>query len=362
MPHRLSTLIAAVLLACALPAAAQDSAASAADPAPALFMPNAVRLQGLHPVYQQLNRCSAAALTIQLSYFQWDGDYTDTINGLNPHLDDVAVRLDEMATFARQQGLEAIARTGGTLDLLRALVAGGFPVLIENSYFEGGGGFHDWMGHNRVIMGYDDAQQALLTFDSLLGNGPDNTGRPVPYADIDERWRPFSRDYLVLYRPEEEARLRGILGEQWDERANAEWTLEQSQQEVGTAAEDGFTWFSIGSALVVLERFDEAAEAFDRAFEAELPWRMMWYQYGPYEAYLATGRYDDVLRIAQQTLATTTGVEETYYYRGMAYEAQGDLSRAENSYEVAVFRNRFYTQASEALDRVRAAQQPASGG
>ncbi len=46
----------------------------------------------------------------------------------------------------------------------------------------------------------------------------------------------------------------------------------------------------------------------------------------------------------------------------MAYEAQGDLSRAENSYEVAVFRNRFYTEASEALDRVRAAQQSASGG
>ncbi|MCS7071277.1 MAG: hypothetical protein NZM00_07210, partial [Anaerolinea sp.] len=71
-------------------------------------LPAAVRLSGLSPVYQQINRCSAAALTIALSYYDWDGTYTDTINYLNTYAEDVAVRLDEMVAFVEQQGLRAV--------------------------------------------------------------------------------------------------------------------------------------------------------------------------------------------------------------------------------------------------------------
>src|SRR3954471_16713456 len=112
---------------------------------PPASLPSSARLTGITPVYQDFNRCSAAALTMQLSYFGWKGTYTDTIHALNPNSDDVAVRLDEMAAFAEQQGLKAVFRNGGTLDLLRALVAGGFPVLIENVYYDGPGAFKDWM-------------------------------------------------------------------------------------------------------------------------------------------------------------------------------------------------------------------------
>jgi tetratricopeptide (TPR) repeat protein len=323
-----------------------------------LFLPDTIRLTGLRPVYQLVNRCSAAALTIQLSYFQWPGTYDDVIRGLNPHQEDVAVRLDEMADFARAQGLGAIERTGGTLQRLRELVAGGFPVLIENSYYEGPGGFDAWLSHNRVIMGYDDSTASLLSFDSLLGNGPDNTGRPIPYDDIDTRWKPFNRNFLVLYRPEQEVLLQQILGEDWDVQVNAENTLEQSQAEVGTPNEDSFTWFNIGSSLLTLNRDEEAAAAFDTALATGLPWRMMWYQYGPLEAYARVGRYDDVIRLATQVLSTTPGVEEIYYYFGRAYEGQGDLQRARGNYQAALFRNEYFRAAQEALARVDALLAP----
>jgi tetratricopeptide (TPR) repeat protein len=310
-----------------------------------VFLPDAISLAGLSPVYQQVNRCSAAALTIQLSYFQWEGNYSDTIRALNPHIEDVAVRLDEMAAFARQQGLGAVDRTGGTVELLKALVAGGFPVLVENSYFEGAGGYDDWLSHNRVIMGYDNAAGVFLSFDSLLGNGENNQGRPIPYDELDERWRPFNRDYLVLYRPEAEGRVQAILGDQWDVQANAVWTLAQSTVEIGTPIEDGFTWFNIGSSLLTLNRNDEAADAFDQAQAEGLPWRMLWYQYGPLEAYLRVGRNADVLAVAQNVLYTTPGVEEIYYYMGLAWEASGDLQRAEGYLESAVWRNEYFTGA-----------------
>lgn len=343
-------------LTAASPAHAQDSSAAGA---PTSFLPTAVRLSGLRPVWQQINRCSAAALTIQLSYFQWEGNYDRAITYLNPHAEDMAVRLDEMVAFAGEQGLQAIARNGGTVQLLKELVAGGFPVLVENSYFDGADGLNDWMGHNRVIMGYNDADGVLLSFDSLLGNGENDEGRPIPYDDMDSRWRTFNRDYLVLYRPEDEARLQEILGDQWDLQANAEFALAMSENEVLLGHSDGFTYFNMGSSLVDLGRYEDAAAAFDQAFDHDLPWRMLWYQYGPFEAYFRTGRYDDVIRLANETLATTRGIEEMYYYLGLVYEQLGDQQRAEGNMEAAIWRNANYTAAIETLARLRGESTPA---
>ncbi len=344
---RLILLIA--LFALATTAHAQEATpevvASAALPASAT-------LDGLTLVWQDINRCSAAALSIQISYF---GPYVydAAVRDLNPNIDDVAVRFDEMIRFAAEYDLRGVERIGGTLEILKALVANGFPVLIENSYFDGAGGFNDWMGHNRVVMGYDDAQQVLLTYDPLLGAGESQLGRPIPYADIDSRWRTFNRDYLVLYRPEDEARVMQVLGDQWDAAVNAEWALALSQAELDSGAYDSFTLFNLGSSLVALGRYAEAADYFDQARQNGLPWRMFWYQYGAFEAYYHVGRYDDIIALAQEVLATTEGVEEIYYYIGLAAEALGDFSRAANNYQVAVWRNENFTVAVEALARVQ---------
>ncbi len=320
--------------------------------APPLSLPPQARLTGIRPVYQNYNRCSAAALTMQLSFFGWQGSYTDTIRALNPNEEDVAVRLDEMLAFAQEQGLTGIYRNGGTLDLLKALVAGGFPVLMENVYYDGPGAFNDWMAHNRIVMGYDDAKGEIYTFDSLLGNGPDNAGRPIPYADIDSRWRPFNRDFLVLYKPEDQAKIQQILGGYWENSYANEIALLQSQAELDSGASDSFTLFNQGTSLVELGRHEEAADAFDKARGIGLPWRMLWYQYGPFEAYYHVGRYDDVLTLAREVLATTPGVEETYYYAGLAYEAKGDVERAKSNFQVALWRNADFTAARAELDRI----------
>ncbi len=257
-----------------------------------------------------------------------------------------------MITFANLQGLDAVERVGGTLDLLKALVANGFPVLVENVYYDGPGVFKDWMSHNRVIMGYDDAAQELYSFDSLLGNGPGNSGRPIPYADMDSRWRDFNRDFLVVYRPDEEEKLQQVMGSYWDATNAAEIALQQSQAELASGYADSFSLFNEGSSLVLLGRYEEAADAFDQARNAGLPWRMLWYQYGPFEAYLQVGRSQDVIDLARAVIATTPGVEEMYYYVGLAAEQLGDLERAKSNFEAAVWRNQNFAAAKDALARV----------
>lgn len=331
----------------------ETSSLDAANPV-RMSVPPSHKLTGLDMVWQQINRCSAAALTILLSYYdEFDGDYATTINALNPSIEDVSVRLDEMIVFANGYGLEAIERTGGTIDLLKVLVANGFPVLVENTYYDGDDLNRDWMSHNRVIMGYDDALGVFYTFDSLLGAG-DGTGRPIEYEDFDNRWRAFNRDYLVVYQPGDEPLLQALMGDQWDATANAEWTLAQAEAELAGENRDSYAMFNKGSALVALGRYEEAAEAFDAARAIGLPWRFFWYQFGPFEAYLQVGRYDDVITLARNTINATPGVEEIYYYLARAYEATGDLQRAEANYEVALMRNRNFTRAQAALDSMRA--------
>ena len=67
--------------------------------------------------------------------------------------------------------------------------------------------------------------------------------------------------------------------------------------------DDPFAWFNLGSDLVALGRFEEAAQAYDRARRIGLPWRMLWYQFGPFRAYYETGRYDEVIALADATIA-----------------------------------------------------------
>ncbi len=351
--------VVCLLLLCGVPAYAHEMSTPQPEqvvslpPAHMSELPAAVRLEGLTAIHQDFNRCSAAALSMQLSFFDV-GDYRSTIAALNPHVEDVAVRLDEMSAYARSFGLGAIDRIGGTLDLLKALTANGFPVLVEMVYYDGDNYSRDWMSHNRVIVGYDDATQNFYAFDSLLGNGEDGRGRPIPYADFDGRWKPFNRDYLVIYRPEEESKLRAVLGDHWDTTYNAEFALSQAEAEIAAGGHDSFTLFNKGTALVLLGRYEEAAAAFDDARSRGLPWRFLWYQYGPFEAYLEVGRYEDVITLARAVIDSTPGVEEVSYSAALAYQAQGDMIRAKANLEVAVLRNSSFAAAAAALAEVAA--------
>jgi tetratricopeptide (TPR) repeat protein len=56
----------------------------------------------------------------------------------------------------------------------------------------------------------------------------------------------------------------------------------------------------------------------------------MWYQTGPYFAYYFTGRYEDVINLATQTLDAMSEpiLEESYYWRARALLALGDNEAA----------------------------------
>jgi tetratricopeptide (TPR) repeat protein len=124
--------------------------------------------------------------------------------------------------------------------------------------------------------------------------------------------------------------------------------LEAARATVQAHPEDAFAWFNAGSSLLALGRHDEAAWAFDRARRAKLPWRMLWYQHGPFEAYYEMGRYDEIIALADATLRNAQ-IEELYYWRGLAQQAKGDTAAARASLQRALELNPNFGPAAAAL-------------
>ncbi len=100
---------------------------------------------------------------------------------------------------------------------------------------------------------------------------------------------------------------------------------------------------------MALQDWPNAATAYDRARQLGLPWRMTWYQFGWFDAYLRTGRYDDVLALADATIKVTPNIEEMYYYKGLALKALGNLDGARSQLELALKHNPNFEPAQDAL-------------
>jgi tetratricopeptide (TPR) repeat protein len=113
-----------------------------------------------------------------------------------------------------------------------------------------------------------------------------------------------------------------------------------------------FSWFNVGTSLTSLGRHAEAATAYDQARQLGLHYRMLWYQFGPYESYYAVGRYADLIALADATLATANNLEESYYWRGMARWAQGDVDGARSDLNTALRYHEDWPPAVEGLQKL----------
>lgn len=315
-------------------------------------IPPAARLTGIRHVYQDWNNCGPANLTMALSYYGWRYGQEQAASFLKPENEDKNVSPGQMAAFVLQQtelpDIRALWRYGGTLDMLKEFIAAGFPVIIESGYDVDELG---WMGHYETVVAYDDAEQTFWVYDSYLGIG-NGQGRVHKYSELDSWWRHFNRAFIVIYPVDRELEIRNILGAYVDPNYAAERALAVARQEAAQDPTDAWAWFNAGTSSAKLKRYYDAAIYYDEAFRQGLPHRMLWYQFGPYEAYYYTGRYQDVLELAENTESTTEYVEETYYWRGMALAALGQRDEAVNLMDSVLAFNPNFTDALAARDAV----------
>lgn len=346
----------------ATPTAAPSATPTAPPTATPWPVPPAVRLSGFTHVFQEWNNCGPATMVMALTYFGRVHSQRDMAAILRPNAEDRNVTPQEMADFVNtQDGLRAMARLNGDLDLLKRLLANDIPVIIEIG-FDPPGEYQwlGWYGHYLLPVAYDDAAGQVWVYDSWLGTSEvpqtnaDPNGRVLSYSDLDSYWAQFNRSYIALYRPEQEALLAELIGEAISEEAMWQASLDRAQAEATANAGNAFYWFNLGTSYNALGDYEKAALAFDQARAIGLPWRMLWYQFGPYEAYYQTGRYDDVVLLAETTLQDRPYFEESYYYLGLAQAALGDHQAARQNLELAAAFNPNFAPAQDALTELAA--------
>lgn len=311
-----------------------------------------LRLTGLTHAWQTWNNCGPATLAMHLSYFGLRIDQGVIGAALRPFKDDKNVSPEELAAYARAQGLAALARVNGDAERLRQLLEAGVPVLIETWYEPKP---NDGMGHYRLLAGYDDAAGEWIAYDSYdsrgVVKGQPYDGIRLPYAEVEALWAVFNRAYVVVYDGSRAAAVEAILGPDLDNAAMWQGSLARAQAAVAAKEDDPFAWFNLGSSLVALGDYGPAAEAFDRARRIGLPWRMLWYQFAPFRAYYEVSRYDEVIALADATLRSAKDtIEEIYYWKGKAQLAAGDPASARASWQRALALNPNYAEARAALE------------
>ncbi len=347
--------LAAWLIGLALLAVLPAGAALAQD------APPSYQLTGIQHIYQGWNNCGPATLTMGLTYFGYPADQYPAAQWLKPNSEDKNVSPWQILEYVNTQlggSVRALERQGGTLDRLKQLISHNFVVIIEEGYdppelHEG------WMGHYLLISGYDDGAQQFTTQDSYEG-----PNKLYSYDQVTEYWEDFNHLYLVLYDQKREAELMALLGDDSDERQNSYKALVQAVQAAQTNPGDAFAWFNVGTNYVALGDYDRASAAYDQARNVGLPWRMMWYQFGPFEAYYRVARYQDMIDLADANLNDGGGqyVEETFYYGGLAREGMGQNDRALNNFNGALAFNPNFAPARVARDALLAQTAGASSG
>ena len=284
-------------------------------------VPASFALEGMGLEYQTMNNCGPANLSMNLTYWGWTTNQHITEEALKTHKDDRNVMLQEMLDFTQTDtNLKGQVRYGGDIEVVKRLLSGGFPVLLERGHTDEEDG---WMGHYSIITAYDDNTQTVQIPDTLLGM------MNLTYTELEHDWWHFDGIYLVVYPSEREQEVLSLLGEDADSSKNLQNTLAKVEARIQQVSGQDlfFALYSKGSVLVEMGDYLGAAQAYDQAFTVYnqldfglRPWRITWYQVGPYLAYYYSGRYQDVFNLADQTITNTSfpSLPETWYWGGQA--------------------------------------------
>lgn len=298
-------------------------------------------LTGFEWEQQGYNNCGPASIRTLMSYWGIEFTEAEAAAYLKPDPEDPNVRPDEIAKFVEQYNYHALIRVNGNFDTIKKFILAGYPVLIETGY-DPEPETVGWTSHYLTIAGFSNDGFVVM----------DTYRRPnwfYAYNEVDYYWRQFNRRYVIIYKPEQFAAVASILGDDMDDDVMYEGALATARAESSLNHDDPYAWFNLGSTLVSLGRYEDAAVAFDEARLLGLPSRFLWYQFSPFEAYLQVGRYEDVITLADAVLAKKSS-EEAFYYKGLALEGLGETDKARVQIALAVRYNRNYEAAQVALD------------
>lgn len=293
-------------------------------------------LANSYHVYQSFNNCGPAALSMALSHYGIRVSQEELGLYLRPYQnalgdnDDKSVTLEELAEKSREYGLIPYHRPNGSMDIVRLFIAYDIPIITRTLLNTG-----EDIGHYRVIKGYDELSGEIIQDDSLQGSN-----LRYSYHAFDQLWKQFNYEYLVLVPQGKEQIAESILGD--DRDYISAWTRAVARSRDHLAQDPGSIndRFNLSVALYNAGDYQGAVEEFEK-IESLLPFRTLWYQIEPIEAYFKLGNYERVLALTDKIINNhNRAFSELYILRGLIFEKRGEGDLAKTELDKAVFYNR----------------------
>ncbi|HSA83926.1 MAG TPA: C39 family peptidase [Patescibacteria group bacterium] len=308
-------------------------------------LPQSKLLSNDYHIFQTFNNCGPAALSMALSYYDIQVSQAELGQQLRPYQraggdnDDKSTTLEELAQQAEEYNLLTYHRPNGNPDLIKHFIANDIPVITRTWLSA-----QEDIGHYRIIKGFDDTSRQFIQDDSLQGKN-----LYYSYEDFNVIWEKFNFEYLVLVPKEKKELAEAILGE--DANEQTAWTnaVALSRQHLNKNANNIYARFNLSVALYHIDDFEQSVKEFEQV-ENLLPFRTLWYQIEPIQAYYELGNYDRVFSITDRILNNhNRAFSELYLIRGKIYKKQGNLVAARTEFEKAVLYNTNLKKAQDAL-------------
>ncbi len=326
-----------------LPSSASVASSSLPTSTSQTSLPTHILLNNNYYVHQTFNNCGEAAYSMALSFYnihesqQALADILRPDNNTTGSGDDKSTPPDEIAAQAATYGLTAYFRPDGNVDLLKRLVAAGFPVMTRTLL-----NTSEDYAHYRVVIGYDDATGEIIDEDGIQGDHA-----TFAYADFIKLWKPFNYEYIVFATPAQQAAVTAILGQD----AGAAWQAAAAvaQQAVTLNPQDTAATFDLAVADYYTGDYQASTQELEAA-EPTLGTHALWYQIEPIESYYETGNYAKVFSLAQQIIsAGDAAYPELYVLEGESYVKQNNKTAAKQAFQTALTYNKNLPVAQAAL-------------
>lgn len=297
---------------------------------------------------QTFNNCGPASLSMALSYYGIFKSQQEIGNILRPYQnpigdnDDKSVTLEELGVYAKIYGFTAYHRPNGSIELLKKFITHDIPVITRTWLHT-----NDDIGHYRIVKGFDDNTGSIIQDDSY--EGPNLS---FSYSDFNTMWEKFDYEYLVLIPEDKLPIAKAIIGENLNDNYAWQQVVERNIEKLKTDPNDIYSKFNLSVAYYHLGKYEKSVQEFEKV-EDLLPFRTLWYQIEPIEAYYMLGNYDRVLSITDKILSNhNRAYSELYILRGKIYQKQGSVSLAKSEFEKAVFYNKNLKEAKAALESI----------
>lgn len=291
--------------------------------------PNRALLAGAKWVPQTFNNCVPATTSMVLQYFGFNVDQNTLKAALRTNPDDKNVFTYEIRDFLKQNyNIESKLLYNGDIAKIKSLIANGFYVVVEDFLHP-----NEDIGHVTILRGFDDEEGVFISDDSFLG-----VNIVYKYENFEQnQWKPFNREYLPVYKIEQQPLLEKILGEDFDEKKMFEKAVKRNLADVEQNPNDMYAYFNIGTSYFGLADYSKAKEAFEKSKALGWPRRMLWYQIQPIQTYNKLGEYQKAIELANLSLVGNDSFAEAHLEKAISYKGLNDKNSARSEAEKALF-------------------------